>query len=280
LFSFLNHAAPSSVRNLQLDVRSSKSIMVTWEPPVTMNGNFKRYVVTYGTVRDNLNERRNSLSPSAVSYQLTELEEFTVYYVQVFAETSVSGKLSEIVDAKTLEDGMACNFECFVMLCYLLYTRTVIWEVSIQMRPGCHHWSICEVNVTLDFVISEVITNVHVDYTILFSFFSFSIKRAAPSAPPVIDKAKTEAEDAHTISVTWNEIVKEDQNGIILGYTVSYKVEGQPTELSLNTTDKNTVIKGLKPYTSYCISVRGYTKIGPSDWSPCTTVRTLQSGAV
>ena len=103
-----------------------------WEPPVTMNGNLRRYVVTYGTETSNLNERKNS--PTAVSYLLTGLEEFTVYYVQVFAETSVSGKLSEIVDAKTLEDGMACNFECFVMLCYLLYSRTVIWDVSIQMR--------------------------------------------------------------------------------------------------------------------------------------------------
>ena len=129
-------------------------------------------------------------------------------------------------------------------------------------------------------MISEVITNVHVDYTIFFSFFSFSFKRTAPSAPSVIDKTKTEAEDAHTISVTWNEIVQKDQNGITLGYTVAYNVEGQPTQLSLNTTDTNTVIKRLKPYTSYCITVRGYTKIGPSDWSPCTTVRTLQSGAV
>ena len=103
-----------------------------WEPPVTMNGNLQRYVVTYGTERSNLNERKNS--PTAVSYLLTGLEEFTVYYVQVFAETSVSGKLSLIVDARTLEDGMACNFEFFFMLCYLLYTRTVIWDVSIQMR--------------------------------------------------------------------------------------------------------------------------------------------------
>ena len=250
--------------------------MVTWEPPVTMNGNFKRYVVTYGTARDDLDEIR--YSPTTVSYQLTGLEEFTVYYVQVLAETSVSGKLSLIVDAKTFEDGMACNFECFVLLCYLLCTRTVISDVSIQMRPGCHHWSICEVNVTLNFVISEVITNVHVDYTILFSFFSFSIKRTVPSAPPVIDKA--DAEDAHTIRVTWNEIVKKDQNGIIIVYTVAYKVEGQPTQLSLNTTETSTVIEGLKPYTSYCIRVRGYTKIGPSAWSPCTTEMTLQAGVV
>ena len=118
--------------------------MVTWEPPVTMNGNFRRYVVTYGKARDDLDETR--YSRIEVSYQLLDLEEFTVYYVQVSAETSVSGELSDIVDAKTLEDGMACNFECFVMSCYLLYTRTVIWDVSMQMRPGCHHWSICELN--------------------------------------------------------------------------------------------------------------------------------------
>ena len=97
-----------------------------------MNGNLRHYAVTYGTARDKLNQRRNS--PSNVSYELNDLEEFTDYYVQVFAETSVSGKPSDIVDAKTLEDGMASNFECFVMLCYLLYTRTVIWDVSIQMR--------------------------------------------------------------------------------------------------------------------------------------------------
>ena len=106
--------------------------MVTWEPPVTINGILKRYVVTYGKARGNLDETR--YSPTDVSYELTDLEEFTVYYVQVFAETSVTGKLSLIVDAKTFEDGMACNFECFLMSCYLLYTRTVIWDVSIQMH--------------------------------------------------------------------------------------------------------------------------------------------------
>ena len=117
-------------------------------------------------------------------------------------------------------------------------------------------------------------------YTILCSLFSFSIKRTAPSAPPVIDQAKTEAEDAHTIRVTWKEIAEKDQNGIIIVYTVAYKVEGQLTQLSLNTTETSTVIEGLKPYTSYCIRVRGYTKIGSSPWSPCTTERTLQSGVV
>ena len=61
---------------------------------------------------------------------------------------------------------------------------------------------------------------------------------------------------------------------------MAYNVKGQPTQLSLNTTETSTVIEGLKPYTSYCIRVQGYTKIGPSAWSNCTTVMTLQSGEV
>ena len=93
--------------------------MVRWEPPVTMNGRLRRYVVTYGTARNNLDVTR--YSPTEVSYQLTGLEEFTVYYVQVYAETSVSGTRSLIVDAATFEDGMAYNFECFVMLCYVTH---------------------------------------------------------------------------------------------------------------------------------------------------------------
>ena len=87
-----------------------------------MNGNLRHYAVTYGTERSNLNERRNS--PTAVSYKLTGLDEFTIYYVQVFAETSVSGKLSEIVDGKTLEDGMASNFECFVVMLLTLHSNS------------------------------------------------------------------------------------------------------------------------------------------------------------
>ena len=69
-------------------------------------------------------------------------------------------------------------FGCFVMSSYLLYTRVVIWDVSMQMRPGCHHWSICELNPWivwsvkwLQMYMYTVEVRVHVDYTI----FSFSI---------------------------------------------------------------------------------------------------------
>ena len=112
----------------------------------------------------------------------------------------------------------------------------------------------------------------------------FYLSKIAPSSDPVIRKGKdeTRAKDAHTITVTWNEIIKEDQNGKIVGYTVFYNVKDQSARFSKNTTTATTTtIKGLKPYTEYCIKVAGYTKKGMSPLKDgCHYVRTLQSGTV
>jgi len=50
---------------------------------------------------------------NATTYELTSLEEFTDYFVQVHAETSVSGAASDIEQAKTLQDGKLLPF-CFL----------------------------------------------------------------------------------------------------------------------------------------------------------------------
>ena len=56
----------------------------------------------YGTASSKLDGR---LYTSDKSYSITGLEEFTEYFVQVHAETAVSGTPSTIQQAKTLEDG-------------------------------------------------------------------------------------------------------------------------------------------------------------------------------
>ena len=56
----------------------------------------------YGTASSKLDER---LTTTSTTYLITGLEEFTEYFVQVHAETSVSGTTSIIEHAKTLEDG-------------------------------------------------------------------------------------------------------------------------------------------------------------------------------
>ena len=64
----------------------------------------------YGTASSKLDGR---LYTSDKSYLITDLEEFTEYFVQVQAETSVSGTPSNIDQAKTFEDCKLFVFSSF-----------------------------------------------------------------------------------------------------------------------------------------------------------------------
>ena len=55
----------------------------------------------YGTASSKLDKR---LETKDTVYVIRDLEEFTEYFVQVYAETSVSGTPSNIEQAKTRED--------------------------------------------------------------------------------------------------------------------------------------------------------------------------------
>ena len=97
--------APTPPRNLVVEVRSSTSILVKWQAPDKANGIIQRYVIKYGTAQDSLDERATAGRAWSTSHILANLEEFTTYYIQVQADTSVSGQSSIIVNAKTFEDG-------------------------------------------------------------------------------------------------------------------------------------------------------------------------------
>ncbi|PFX16562.1 Phosphatidylinositol phosphatase PTPRQ [Stylophora pistillata] len=93
--------APTAPRNLKLTVESSTSIKASWTKPLKINGVFKRYVVMYGLSKDSLSKSFYSFT---TEYSLAPLDEFTTYYVQVHAETSVTGLSSDIISARTNED--------------------------------------------------------------------------------------------------------------------------------------------------------------------------------
>ena len=108
--------------------------------------------------------------------------------------------------------------------------------------------------------------------------------KTAPSSPPRIIQEKTKAEDAHTIRVAWQEIIPKDRNGVIRGYYVLYNEEHQPTVIHddsrIDLTANEAIITGLKPNTSYCIRVIGFTMVGSSPKGDCYYVKTLQSGTL
>ncbi len=71
----------------------------------------------YGKARDKLDGR---LYTKSTSYLLYPLEEFTEYFVQMYAETAVSGASSNIEQAKTFEDGklfVVVSFFLIIVIC-------------------------------------------------------------------------------------------------------------------------------------------------------------------
>ena len=107
LFSHWLFSAPTAPRSFKLVVDSSTEITASWLEPLNLNGLFRRYVVMYGKVRGKLDGRFNT---PQTTFTLTSLEEFTEYFVQVHAITSVSGASSNIEQAKTLQDGKLLPF--------------------------------------------------------------------------------------------------------------------------------------------------------------------------
>jgi len=102
-------------------VDSSTEITASWLEPLKLNGVLRRYVVMYGQVRGKLDGRFYTMEKT---YSLTSLEEFTDYFVQVYAETSVSGAASNIEQAKTLQDGKCLPFHFLDFERYNVHDQT------------------------------------------------------------------------------------------------------------------------------------------------------------
>lgn len=97
--------APSKPENLQATVKSSTSILLSWKPPLNPNGKITKYTVKYGVNQQRLS---NSVQTTGTVQQIliTNLNEYTMYYFLVYGQTTqMTGQSSQIVSAKTFEDG-------------------------------------------------------------------------------------------------------------------------------------------------------------------------------
>ena len=77
--------------------------MVTWMPPMTLNGIIRSYRVQYNEI-DTLDDNFDTTDNMTTSLIIGMLEKFTTYEVQVFATTVEEGNGSEIVTVTTDED--------------------------------------------------------------------------------------------------------------------------------------------------------------------------------
>lgn len=92
-----------------------------------------------------------------------------------------------------------------------------------------------------------------------------------PSSAPINIIAQNTS--SSSISVTWDDILKEDQNGIITGYKVYLRKRGGSWTVSTVPT-KSYVKSSLDLWAFYEIKVSGKTSIGEGVKSAVVEVRT------
>ena len=103
------------------------------------------------------------------------------------------------------------------------------------------------------------------------------VPTAAPQSVSGVNKSSTE------ITVTWQKVVGQERNGIILGFRVYFKAVG---EFAVDTTEKVEVVNGgdavqkvlesLEKFMNYNITVLAFTSKGDGPNSSVIRVRTDQ----
>ena len=120
--------------------------------------------------------------------------------------------------------------------------------------------------------------------TFIICFYPFHF-HPVPSSSVLNLTTSTTQQNATSILVTWNVPVLNDQNGLLLKYSINYsgiEIDTVPRVIYLsnpnpNHTNQSITLTNLEEYTTYSINVSAYTKVGRSP-DAIVTQRTNQDG--
>ena len=103
---------------------------------------------------------------------------------------------------------------------------------------------------------------------------------SVPASPP--NDVTATAASPTSIMVTWDVVSPLDHNGLITIYEVLYEpmetFSGAIGPLTVNVTERSSLLTGLQDYVEYTISVRAYTSEGEGPYSVGVIERTNETG--
>ena len=97
-----------------------------------------------------------------------------------------------------------------------------------------------------------------------------------PSGPPLMFNAI--AQSSQSIILVWEPPSPEDQNGLIVGYTINITDLETGERYQHLSTSTNITIGSLTPFTTYICIIAARTNIGIGPFSTVVTVQTLEDG--
>ena len=121
-------------------------------------------------------------------------------------------------------------------------------------------------------MLNKLLNNHHVGCNIIL----LSISISEPDGTP--QNVQGQRSSSTSILVKWDEVPAEQQNGIITGYTITYKsqTENDDGNVQANASVRQTELTNLKGYVNYNITVLASTVKGDGPASDPIVVRTDQ----
>ncbi|XP_067620712.1 tyrosine-protein phosphatase Lar isoform X4 [Eurosta solidaginis] len=300
-FTFGGAKMESAPRNVQVRPLSSSTMVITWEPPETPNGQVTGYKVYYTT---NPNQPEASWDSQMVdNSELTTISELTphaIYTVRVQAYTSMgAGPMSTPVQVKT-QQGVPSQPSNFRATDIGETAVTLQWSKPTHSSENIVHYELYWNDTYANQDHHKRISNTE-SYTLdgLYPDTLYYIWLAARSqrgegatTPPIPVRTKQyvpgDPQDVKatplnstSIHVTWKPPLEKDRNGIIRGYHIHVQEMRDEGKGFLNEPLKFDVVdlleynvSGLQPDTKYSIQVAALTRKGDGDRSAAVIVKT------
>ncbi|KRG03744.1 tyrosine-protein phosphatase Lar isoform X6 [Drosophila mojavensis] len=300
-FSFGGTKMESAPRNVQVRPLSSSTMVITWEPPETPNGQVTGYKVYYTT---NPNQPEASWNSQMIdNSELTTVSELTphaIYTVRVQAYTSMgAGPMSTPVQVKT-QQGVPSQPSNFRATDIGETAVTLQWSKPTHSSENIVHyelyWNDTYANQDHHKRISSsesyTLDGLYPDTLYYIWLAARSQRGEGATTPPIPVRTKQyvpgDPQDVKatplnstSIHVSWKPPLEKDRNGIIRGYHIHVQEMRDEGKGFLNEPFKFDVVDtleysvtGLQPDTKYSIQVAALTRKGDGDRSTAVIVKT------
>jgi len=107
--------------------------------------------------------------------------------------------------------------------------------------------------------------------------YAITATPTAPSAPPVVNYTM-QVSYVKSIALYWAVPPRENQNGVIRGYTVVIQAVDTGGTVIFNTTHLMMTVEDLLPFRNYVYRIAAYTLAGLGPFSTDYWIQTLQAG--
>ncbi|XP_066579876.1 phosphatidylinositol phosphatase PTPRQ isoform X2 [Amia ocellicauda] len=307
--------APSAVIELKATVLDSTSVKLSWKSPHHPNGIITQYKIVVSTkteivqtitlrgkVKD-LNETTldgddkainievPDISADQLSYVVKNLIPFTEYTFSVSASTAVGEGPAAGVAEKTREQ-VPSSVENVYYQNISSTSILVSWDPPSNPNGRITHFTVYGMDLRTKEAFQKVTNETSIILSGLKKYTEYKLRVAAstvvgesslseeddifvitledePESPPV--NLTVQDVTASTATISWSPPAQP--NGILLYYKILY--ENSTTWSTMNSSKPHIQLTNLKPFSSYNVTVRAYTKYGyGNQTSPALNVLT------